>query len=517
MNYDPNKLSSDFLKISPEFKLGHLPTEQRHKDTMRLSELAKSDLHTAIDILKNIDLSAIDIIKSKIPQILKLRKAINDTLNNNKCVYFCGCGSTGRLSISLEVLWRTIKSDHKHINNVIGLMAGGDTALISAIEDFEDHAEFAHTHLKQLGFKNGDLLIASTEGGETPFVIGCVEYALKKTNINPWFVYCNPDEILINTIERSKNIITNNLVSKLNLNTGPMALCGSTRMQASTVIMYALGIALFESSTEIDSIQYLDNFKNFLSTQNYSFLADFIKAESNIYKNDEYIHYFTKNYGITVLTDTAERAPTFNLLPFENIFAKNFTPSKCYLSIENEVSIKNSWTKVLLRHPRVLSWNQYEKTSLKTLYGYDLSINSKKRRQNKLQGSSINNFYINKSNNYELCFSLNNLINNIFIKNLSLLEEHLFLKMLLNIHSTLVMGRMDRYYGNLMTWVKPSCNKLIDRAIRYIQFLAKNNNIKFTYEEICLELFKQLHNYDLQKPIVIKTLNALGITPRNLD
>lgn len=44
-------------------------------------------------------------------------------------------------------------------------MAGGDAALIKSIEDFEDHPEFAEQQLIQLGFKENDLLIGSTEGG----------------------------------------------------------------------------------------------------------------------------------------------------------------------------------------------------------------------------------------------------------------------------------------------------------------------------------------------------------------
>lgn len=44
----------------------------------------------------------------------------------------------------------------------------------------------------------------------------------------------------------------------------------------------------------------------------------------------------------------------------------------------------------------------------------------------------------------------------------------MFLKVLLNKHSTLVMGKLNKIKSNLMSWVRPSNNKLIDRAIRYI-------------------------------------------------
>ena len=51
-------------------------------------------------------------------------------------------------------------------------MAGGDVAIIASVEDFEDHPEFGAHQLLSLGFADNDLLIACTEGGETPWVIG---------------------------------------------------------------------------------------------------------------------------------------------------------------------------------------------------------------------------------------------------------------------------------------------------------------------------------------------------------
>lgn len=51
------------------------------------------------------------------------------------------------------------------------------------------------------------------------------------------------------------------------------------------------------------------------------------------------------------------------------------------------------------------------------------------------------------------------------------LSEHSVLKVLLNSLSTLVMGRLGRYYSNIMTYVKPTNYKLIDRAARYVLIL----------------------------------------------
>lgn len=51
------------------------------------------------------------------------------------------------------------------------------------------------------------------------------------------------------------------------------------------------------------------------------------------------------------------------------------------------------------------------------------------------------------------------------------LSHHSIIKMVLNNLSTVIMGRMDRYQSNIMTYVKPTNYKLIDRATRYVMML----------------------------------------------
>ncbi len=81
--------------------------------------------------------------------------------------------------------------------------------------------------------------------------------------------------------------------------------------------------------------------------------------------------------------------------------------------------------------------------------------------------------------------------------------------MLLNAHSTLLMGRMGRYQSNIMTYVRPSNNKLIDRAIRYVQYLLRQRGIEIAYEEVCQALFRCREGLGQNEAIVLKTLAAL--------
>ena len=62
-------------------------------------------------------------------------------------IYFCGCGATGRLSLTIETLWRQVHEHDDLKDRVFSFMAGGDVALIRSIENFED---FPHYGARQL-------------------------------------------------------------------------------------------------------------------------------------------------------------------------------------------------------------------------------------------------------------------------------------------------------------------------------------------------------------------------------
>src|SRR5262249_51021310 len=84
-----------------------------------------------------------------------------------------------------------------------------------------------------------DVVFAITEGGETSFVIGTAWKGLE-AGAKVYFVYNNPDEILCQHIERSRQVIEDPRIEKINLTTGPMAISGSTRMQATTIQLCVL-------------------------------------------------------------------------------------------------------------------------------------------------------------------------------------------------------------------------------------------------------------------------------------
>src|ERR1039457_6568978 len=88
--------------------------------------------------------------------------------------------------------------------------------------------------MNDLGVSAKDVVFAITEGGETSFVIGTA-WAGVAAGAKVYFVYNNPDEILCQQVARSREVIQDARIEKINLTTGPMAITGSTRMQATTI------------------------------------------------------------------------------------------------------------------------------------------------------------------------------------------------------------------------------------------------------------------------------------------
>ena len=492
---------NDFLKYRKEFSLGDLQTESLNPISKNLSQTLNKNTKEAISILKKIDSIALKKIPQYSQRIFEMQNECQQILSQGGRVFLCGCGATGRLAISLEKIYRMQRGK----NNVISFMAGGDFALIKSVESFEDSKEYGKRQLSDLGFNENDILLSITEGGETSFVIGATEYAATISKVNPWFIYCNPDKQLLK-IKRSADIILSENVKKLSLDIGAMAISGSTRMQASTVQMIVGGMSILFNHQSLQSLEdELNHLVQSLVEVDYSWLDLFIEAEADLYMNKKTVSYRTSSdLGICVLTDTTERAPTFNLQSFETL-SDNYL-SWSYLCLDDAKTIAEAWTKLLGRSPRPIEWAEHSKSiGIEKIHEFDLTNSSLDRRIK--VDSEMKKFEISNAKN-EIVFKFEQIQHRLKLLDNSYFYKHIILKMILNTQSTLVMGKMGRYRGNLMTFVKASNAKLVDRAYRYIKVLLDEENIIYNDEQI-IELIFKYRSENVSEGIVNKVFNEL--------
>jgi N-acetylmuramic acid 6-phosphate etherase len=113
---------------------------------------------------------------------------------------------------------------------IVGIIAGGDSALRKSSEAKEDDAEGAAGELIALQLSERDTVLGIAAGGTTPFVLGALEFA-KSTGAMTGLLTCAPQKQAIRACD---HLIV--------LDTGPELLTGSTRLKAGTATKVVLNI-----------------------------------------------------------------------------------------------------------------------------------------------------------------------------------------------------------------------------------------------------------------------------------
>src|SRR5690606_13554654 len=147
-------------------------------------------------------------------------------------------------------------------------------------------------------------------------------------------------------------------------------------------------------------------------------------------------------YRLTVLTDTTERSPTFTFAPFEREGCQE-PPSLCYLSIPEAGDAAEAWRQILRRDPRPLEWGtRTDLTGAAALRAFDFSAQALAKRQARTGGRPHHLFTLERTATSIVWHFRENRHALEVPPGIDLLGENLLLKMLLNIHSTLVAGRL---------------------------------------------------------------------------
>ena len=374
-----------FVEEETQFHLGRLLTEQSHPITAELSSVAREDPAAGLRLLYRVDRDIPAMLRR--PEIVEAARQLAgqmaETLARGRRIFFTGCGATGRLAILLDAMWRRFWRERKVDgwsleDRVVSVMAGGDYALIKAVEGYEDYAAFGERQITDAGLTAGDLVCAVTEGGETSFVIGTV-WAGVRAGAEVWFIYSNPDEALAD-IQRSQAVIEDDRISKACLATGPMAVSGSTRMQAATAELAFIGSAMEVALVDVLARRMgrdrasasgadpgaIESMANRLAA-----LIDALECHANVatatrlgmiekhaYERGGLVTYLADRYALDLLTDTTERSPTFLVPPFVK-WDEDALPSWSYLVMPCEDSAA-AWRRLLQRGFNDVTWSREE-------------------------------------------------------------------------------------------------------------------------------------------------------------
>lgn len=358
----PSAQSQDFVAHKQQFQLHSLLTEQRHPRSFDLSTRIAADTADGLASLLVVDediakaLQGVADDPARLATLEAASREITRALRDGHRLYVYGTGSTGRLAETIESgLWRPfwqrtaqsplmgrIEARYPSLGErVRGEITGGDRALIASLEGFEDIPEIGRLQLQDNRIQPQDLVFAVTEGGETSAVIGTALAAAEQAGADArrtWFVYNNPDEVL-RPFERSRRVLDDARITKIPLPTGPQAITGSTRMQATTTSLYVLGVVLEDAArallSEVLTVEELaslgfndtgiaERLRGFTALQRTAAaaapkLAAWTDREAASYANGHRSTYLATRALMPVFVDVTERAPTFRLAPLDPV------------------------------------------------------------------------------------------------------------------------------------------------------------------------------------------------------
>lgn len=178
---------------------------------------------TTLELIENInreDKIVANSIQQVLPQIEKVIDAIVPRMQNGGRLFYLGAGTSGRLGIvDASECPPTYGVEH---GLIVGVIAGGDSAIRKAVEFAEDDLDLGWQDLQEFHINERDSVVGIAASGTTPYVIGTLEKC-NKQNILTACITCNLGTPLANTAKLS-----------IECEVGPEFVTGSTRMKAGT-------------------------------------------------------------------------------------------------------------------------------------------------------------------------------------------------------------------------------------------------------------------------------------------
>lgn len=186
-------------------------------------ELADIDRLPTLDIARLMngeDAAVPAAVAKRLPDIAAAIDAIAERMARGGRLLYAGAGTAGRLGVlDASECPPTFNTDPAQ---VVGLIAGGPTAMVTSVEGAEDSAELARQDLDALKLTCDDTVVGISASGRTPYAIGAVEHARALGALTVGLA-CNEHSALAAAAEHGIEVVV-----------GPELITGSTRLKAGT-------------------------------------------------------------------------------------------------------------------------------------------------------------------------------------------------------------------------------------------------------------------------------------------
>ncbi len=190
------------------------------ESSSKYQDLDKMSVHDLLANMNEEDKTVPLAVEKALPQIQKLVSQTFPKMEKGGRLFYIGAGTSGRLGIlDASECPPTYGVPH---GMVVGLIAGGDTAIRKAVENAEDDPQQAWKDLEAHQIGELDTVIGIAASGRTPYVIGGLKKCREK-GIQTGCIVCNANSLVALHADFPVEVIV-----------GAEFVTGSTRMKSGT-------------------------------------------------------------------------------------------------------------------------------------------------------------------------------------------------------------------------------------------------------------------------------------------
>ena len=202
-----------------------LTTEARNPASEQIDTLSPLEI---VRLMNAEDAKVAEAVGREADAIAQAIEVIADRLSHNGRLVYLGAGTSGRLGVLDATECPPTFSTPPEL--VVGLIAGGPSALTRAVEGAEDHPEFAVEDLSRINLTRADVVVGIATSGRTPYVIGGLAHA-RQVGAFAIGLACNESSALA--------AVADLMIAPI---VGPEIISGSTRLKAGTATKMVLNM-----------------------------------------------------------------------------------------------------------------------------------------------------------------------------------------------------------------------------------------------------------------------------------
>jgi N-acetylmuramic acid 6-phosphate etherase len=203
----------------------HLLTEARNPASESLDRLTPAEI---VALMNAEDAHVVAAVKAVAEPVARTIEAVANAFNAGGRLIYIGAGTSGRLGVlDASECPPTFSTPHEM---VVGLIAGGPTALTRAVEGAEDDPTRGAADLDSIQVSARDVVVGIATSGRTPYVLGAVDHA-RSIGATTVGLACNRPSLLGGRVDIE--------IAPL---VGPEVVSGSTRLKAGTATKMILNM-----------------------------------------------------------------------------------------------------------------------------------------------------------------------------------------------------------------------------------------------------------------------------------